>query len=76
MQLKKIKIGKLHTENNIFCAPLAGYTNAPFRDMCRAFGAGLTFTEMVRSRMSARKGFATVAKRQNSFFTFRPITAV
>lgn len=50
MQLKKIKIGKLHTENNIFCAPLAGYTNAPFRDMCRAFGAGLTFTEMVSAK--------------------------
>lgn len=50
MQLKKIKIGKLHTENNVFLAPLAGYTNAPFRDMCFNLGAGLTFTEMVSAK--------------------------
>ena len=50
MQLKKIKIGKLHTENNVFLAPLAGYTNAPFRDMCFELGAGLTFTEMVSAK--------------------------
>lgn len=50
MLLKKIEIGKLHSENNVFSAPLAGYTNAPFRDMCRSFGAGLTFTEMVSAK--------------------------
>lgn len=50
MQLKEIKIGKLHTKNNIFLAPLAGYTNSPFRDMCFRFGAGLTFTEMVSAK--------------------------
>ncbi|MDE7168195.1 MAG: tRNA dihydrouridine synthase DusB [Clostridia bacterium] len=50
MQLKQIKIGKLHTKNNIFLAPLAGYTNSPFRDMCYQFGAGLTFTEMVSAK--------------------------
>lgn len=50
MLLKRIKIGKLHTENNVFLAPLAGYTNAPFRDMCFQMGAGLTFTEMVSAK--------------------------
>ena len=50
MQLKQIKIGKLHTKNNIFLAPLAGYTNSPFRDMCFDLGAGLTFTEMVSAK--------------------------
>ena len=50
MQLKTIEIGKLHTKNNVFLAPLAGYTNAPFRDMCAKFGAGLTFTEMVSAK--------------------------
>lgn len=50
MLLKRIKIGKLHTENNVFLAPLAGYTNAPFRDMCFQMGAGLTFTEMVNAK--------------------------
>ena len=50
MNLKKIKIGSKETENNIFLAPLAGYTNAVFRNMCFELGAGLTFTEMVSAK--------------------------
>ena len=50
MQLKRIKIGNLFTPNNIFLAPLAGYTNAVFRELCLGFGAGLTFTEMVSAK--------------------------
>ena len=50
MQLKKIKIGSKQTENNIFLAPLAGYTNSVFRKMCFDLGAGLTFTEMVSAK--------------------------
>ena len=50
MQLRKIKIANLTTENNVFLAPLAGYTNAVFREMCFELGAGLTFTEMVSAK--------------------------
>lgn len=50
MQLKQIKIKNLITPNNVFLAPLAGYTNAVFREMCFSFGAGLTFTEMVSAK--------------------------
>ena len=50
MNLNSIKIGKLHTENNIFLAPLAGYTNAVFRQLCFDLGAGLTVTEMVSAK--------------------------
>ena len=50
MQLKPIKIANLHTKNNVFLAPLAGYTNAVFREMCFNLGAGLTFTEMVSAK--------------------------
>ena len=50
MQLKTIKIGNLHTKNNVFLAPLAGYTNCAFRQMCYSLGAGLTFTEMVSAK--------------------------
>ena len=50
MQLKRIKICNLHTENNVFLAPLAGYTNAVFRQICFDLGAGLTFTEMVSAK--------------------------
>lgn len=50
MHLKPIKIGNLITPNNIFLAPLAGYTNAPFRQTCYDFGAGLTVTEMISAK--------------------------
>lgn len=50
MQLRKIKISNLITANNVFLAPLAGYTNAVFREMCFSLGAGLTFTEMVSAK--------------------------
>ena len=50
MKLKSIKIGSLETKNNIFLAPLAGYTNAVFRELCYELGAGLTFTEMVSAK--------------------------
>lgn len=33
--------------NNVFLAPMAGYTNYPFRKLCQRLGAGLAFTEMV-----------------------------
>ncbi len=50
MQLKKIKIANLVARNNVFLAPLAGYTNCVFRKMCYDLGAGLTFTEMVSAK--------------------------
>lgn len=37
---------------NTILAPMAGYTDAPFRSFCADFGAGLTVTEMVRDRKS------------------------
>lgn len=50
MRLKSVDIGKLHIKNNLFLAPLAGYTNAVFRQMCMRLGAGLAFTEMVSAK--------------------------
>ena len=50
MQLHSVKIGGITTHNNVFLAPLAGYTNAVFRSMCFSLGAGLTFTEMVSAK--------------------------
>ncbi len=48
--LHGLKIAGLSLENNVFLAPMAGYTNAPFRAMCEELGAGLTFTEMVSAK--------------------------
>ncbi|MBQ3235820.1 MAG: tRNA-dihydrouridine synthase [Clostridia bacterium] len=47
MQVKKIKIGKIETQNNVFFAPLAGFSDFAMRDICALSGAGLCFTEMV-----------------------------
>lgn len=44
---KQLVIADMVCPNNVFLAPMAGYTNYPFRKMCYSLGAGLTFTEMV-----------------------------
>ena len=50
MRLSPISIGDIITENNVFLAPLAGYTNYPLRRLCKGYGAGLCFTEMVSAK--------------------------
>ena len=50
MKLHPVKIGGIETKNNVFLAPLAGYTNYPFRRLCAKYGAGLTCTEMVSAK--------------------------
>lgn len=44
-----MKIGIYCLDNPIFLAPMAGITDQPFRQLCRHFGAGLTFSEMMSS---------------------------
>ena len=50
MRLKPIKIHTTTIENNVFLAPLAGYTNYAFRRLCKGYGAGLCYTEMVSAK--------------------------
>ena len=50
MYLRPVSIGGITTENNVFLAPLAGYTNYPLRRLCKGYGAGLCFTEMVSAK--------------------------
>jgi nifR3 family TIM-barrel protein len=45
--IKRVRIGSLLTDNNVFLAPLAGIGDISYRTLGRRFGAGLTFTEMV-----------------------------
>ncbi len=47
---RSITIGNIQTENNIFLAPLAGYTNYAFRRLCKGYGAGFRYTEMVSAK--------------------------
>jgi len=50
MQITPVKIGNITLENNVFFAPLAGYTNYAFRRLCKGYGAGLCYTEMVSAK--------------------------
>lgn len=45
-----MKIGALTLKNNVFLAPMAGITDLPFRIICKKFGAGLVYSEMVSSK--------------------------
>jgi len=45
-----MKIGSVTLENGVFLAPMAGVTDLPFRIMCKKFGAGLVYSEMVSSK--------------------------
>ena len=45
-----MKIGSLELDNNIFLAPMAGVTDLPFRCMCKEFGCGLVYSEMVSAK--------------------------
>ena len=45
-----MQLGAYALPNNVFVAPMAGVTDRPFRQLCRAFGAGYAVSEMVTSR--------------------------
>ena len=45
-----MKIGNVELENNVFLAPMAGVTDLPFRVICKKFGAGMVYSEMVSSK--------------------------
>ena len=44
-----MKIGNKEFESNVFLAPMAGITDKPFRMICRKFGAGMVYSEMIRA---------------------------
>ena len=48
--MTKLKIGNVTVENNVFAAPLAGYTNYATRRLIKGYGAGLCYTEMVSAK--------------------------
>ncbi len=45
-----MKIGNVEIKNNVFLAPMAGITDMAYRLICKEFGAGLTYTEMVSAK--------------------------
>ena len=45
-----MKIGEINIDNNVFLAPMAGVTDLTFREICKRFGAGLVYSEMISSK--------------------------
>ena len=45
-----MKIGNLELKNNIFLAPMAGVTDTTFRRICKSYGAGLVYSEMISAK--------------------------
>ena len=45
-----MNIGHFALANSLFVAPMAGVTDRPFRQLCKALGAGYAVSEMVTSR--------------------------
>src|ERR1700754_3311689 len=48
-RLKPLKIGGIDVANRVFLAPMSGITDAPFRRLTAALGAGLVVSEMTAS---------------------------
>lgn len=50
MEIKSLVVGNTQVKNNIFLAPMAGYTDYSFRHLALKLGAGLAFTELVSAK--------------------------
>ncbi|MFQ5604463.1 MAG: tRNA dihydrouridine synthase DusB [bacterium] len=54
-EFQPLTLGSFSVWPPVVLAPMAGITNAPFRVLCRRFGAGLFVSEMVTARMIVRR---------------------
>ena len=54
-------IGPVQVDPPVVLAPMAGVTNAPFRRLCREFGAGLYVSEMIGARGLVERNEKTLA---------------
>jgi nifR3 family TIM-barrel protein len=55
-----IAIGPILADPPVVLAPMAGITNAPFRRLCRGFGAGLYVSEMITARALVERNDKTM----------------
>lgn len=65
--IKTLTIKDIKMNNNVFLAPMAGYTDVGFRTLCKRYGAGLTYTEMVSA-----KALSMGSKKTEDLLVFLP----
>ncbi|MBI2509382.1 MAG: tRNA dihydrouridine synthase DusB, partial [Betaproteobacteria bacterium] len=65
-------IGPHQLKNNLIVAPMAGVTDRPFRQLCKAMGAGMAVSEMVASN-SLLRGSEKTLRRANHEGEAEPI---
>ena len=66
-------IGPYQLKNNLIVAPMAGVTDRPFRQLCKAMGAGMAVSEMVASN-SLLWGSEKTRRRANHDGEVEPIS--
>jgi len=54
-----VKIRELTIKTQVLLAPMAGYTDLPFRLICKNMGAGIVYSEFVSSEGLVRKSEKT-----------------
>ena len=55
-----LPVGPIQVWPPVVLAPMAGITNAPFRTLCREYGAGLYVSEMITSRALVERNVETM----------------
>ena len=50
-----ISLGSISLKNPLVLAPLAGYTDLPFREICSSHGAALVYTELLSAEAITRR---------------------
>ena len=60
-----MRIGPYFLRNKLVLAPMAGVTDRPFRQLCKALGAGMAVSEMVTSRRELRDSLKSRRRRDH-----------
>lgn len=59
-----MQIAGIHVEPNVVLAPMAGVTSSPFRRLCRKYGAGMSWSELLSSNALVIGGEKSQLKTQ------------
>ncbi len=60
IEIAPLRIGGLTINVPLLLAPMAGYTRLPFRAICKGFGCGLLFTEVITAEGILRRSPQTM----------------